>query len=215
MLFNTLELNARHCARATMALMIPVLVTGLLLTPCKKYSAAPVVTIDEPAAESILLQAEQCKDAKDYPQALSLLDKYLALKPSSSRAYADQSYCLNGEHNYPKALVSAEFGLANDKSNVDALSNKAWALNHLERYGEALEASKTALNLDPTDAESWCEQGEALMGLGDYKSALVAFNKHCGLHSDEWYAYDRRAECYEKLGMKDAAEEDREQMKSL
>jgi tetratricopeptide (TPR) repeat protein len=213
MLFNLLEINARHCIHGMVALMLPAVAIAVSLNPCVKPEFInSSVNVD---SEALLARAEQCKGAKQYELAVPLFQQYMVLVPNNPRAYADEAFCLNGMHDFNGALQCADHSLEIGPDDVDALSNRAWALNHLGRFAEALESSKAALNLDPSDAESWCEQGEALMGMGDYKSALVAFNKHCGLHDEEWYAYDRRAACYDKLGETDLAKRDREKIQSL
>jgi tetratricopeptide (TPR) repeat protein len=217
MLFNLLDINARYCVRGMYALMLPATAIAMCLTPGLQSNQPVRTTIQSQAidAAAILQKAEAFKAAKNYQRALPLFDQYIGLVDDNPEAFADKAYCLNGMHNYKEALKVAKSGLALDDECVDALSNASWALNNLGRYQEGLELAQTALDLDPTDPESWCDEGEALMGLGDYKSALVAFNKHCGLHNDEWFAYDRRAACYDKLGMHDLAAADRKKMSSL
>lgn len=217
MIFNIIDSDSRYSLRNIAAMMIPAAFILYSLVPPAKSSFESVgaLSCNQETADSLFKQAEECKDQKQFDEAIFLFNQYLEYMPKNSTAFADKAFCQNGLHGYPDALATADKALALDAENINALSNRAWALNHMHRHGEALQSAMQALDLDPGDAESWCAEGDALLGLGDYHSAVVAFNKHCAMHPAEWYGYDRRATAYEKLGMNDLAAKDREMVDKL
>ncbi len=179
-------------------------------------AAAPIpISCASEDLSALLKRAEKLKDASEYSKAITVFDRYLSMAPEDAEALAEKAYCQNGDDNFKAALATADEALSLEPGNVDGLSNKAWALNHLNRFPEALETAQKSLSLYPDDGESLCAKGEALMGLGRYEESQVALDKHCQVHSSEWYAYDVRARLHKKMGHSELAKKDRDKADAL
>ncbi|MDR3614594.1 MAG: hypothetical protein P4L53_13625 [Candidatus Obscuribacterales bacterium] len=65
------------------------------------------------------------------------------------------------------------------------------------------------LKKTPEDGDLWSLKSLLESQTGQTEAALLAANEHVKFHKDEAYAYDLRADIYDRLGMNEAAKADR------
>jgi tetratricopeptide (TPR) repeat protein len=94
-----------------------------------------------------------------------------------------------------------------DAKSAGALAELAYALSKLGRADEAYEKIKQATELDSNSAAAWQYRGELEMARGDYLDAVDSLSRSAGIHQSV-PVLQKRAECYERLGLNGRAEED-------
>ncbi|HEY4283458.1 MAG TPA: hypothetical protein VGM62_10380, partial [Chthoniobacterales bacterium] len=87
-------------------------------------------------------------------------------------------------------------------------------LTKLGRADEAYDKVKQATGLDTNSAVAWQYRGELEMARGDFLGAVDSLSRSAGIHQTV-AVLQRRAECYDRLGLSARAEEDRRAVQKL
>lgn len=111
---------------------------------------------------------------KDYDQAISMFEQYLADENNSksATAYNQLGVCYMEKENFEKALEAIETGIAlNDESvKYNLLTNQVTLLEHLVDYDSAFEKANEFLKLYPED-KAMKNELEFIKTRIDYKEA--------------------------------------------
>jgi len=110
-------------------------------------------------------------------EALSYLDKSLAIDPQSTWAWNNRSVALNNLGRNAEALGCCDRALAIDSKFAAAWFNKGNALVALARNDEALDSYGKALAIDARNANAWVGNGNVLDMLGRSDEAIACYDK--------------------------------------
>jgi tetratricopeptide (TPR) repeat protein len=94
------------------------------------------------------------------------------------------------------------------------MTELAYALTKLGRADEAYEKAKQATLLDGNSAVAWQYRGELEMLQGDYLAAVDSLSHAAGIHQSV-AVLQKRAECYQHLGLNARADEDHRTLQRL
>ncbi|MUG96426.1 tetratricopeptide repeat protein [Scytonema sp. UIC 10036] len=136
---------------------------------------------------------------KKYEQALTAVDKAIAVKPNDSWAWILRSTVLGKLERYEEAIAACDRAIELNPNSHLFWSLRAWVLEKLERYEEESAAFNKVIELKPDDAWVWGQQGWVLEKLERYEEALAAFDKSIELKSKDAWVWRQRGWVLEKL----------------
>ncbi|NJR51890.1 MAG: tetratricopeptide repeat protein [Leptolyngbyaceae cyanobacterium CSU_1_3] len=146
-----------------------------------KLSRAAVALSPSPGptaqAATLLTQANQLRERKQFAQALNVYEKAIALNAKSPDAHWGRCYSLNTLEKFTAAIAACDAALKLNPNYAEALWSKGYALDRQEQDQEALILYERATTLKPNLAEAWNNKGTALLQLNRPAEALVAFDQ--------------------------------------
>jgi tetratricopeptide (TPR) repeat protein len=150
----------------------------------------------------------------EFLESASRLDLAIAVERTNPEHFIARSWQLN-EIGQPKlAVQDAETAVRLDPRSAGALTEMAYALTKLGRADEAYDKARQATEFDPTSAPAWQYRGELEMARGDYLTAVDSLTHAAGIHQTV-AVLQKRAECYQRLGLGGRAEEDQRTVQKL
>ena len=150
----------------------------------------------------------------EFLETASRLDLAIAVERTNPEHFITRSWYLN-EIGQPKlALQDAETAVRIDAKSASGLAELAYALTKLGRPDEAYDKVKQATELDSNSAVAWQYRGELEMARGDFLGAVDSLSRSVGIHQTV-AVLQRRAECYQRLGLNARAEEDHRTVQKL
>lgn len=141
---------------------------------------------------TLLAQATQQREAKQYQSSLNLYQQVAQLDAKSAEAHWGQCYNLNFMNQFGAAIAACNTALKLRPNYPEALWSKGYALEHQRKYAQALPLYERAIALKPKFAEAWNNKGTALLLLHRPDEALVAFDKVISLQPDLVEAWSNR-----------------------
>lgn len=133
---------------------------------------------------TLLAQATQQREAKQYKSSLNLYRQVAQLDAKSAEAHWGQCYNLNFTNQFGAAIAACDIALKLRPNYPEALWSKGYALEHQRKYTQALPLYERAIALKPNFAEAWNNKGTALLLLSRPDEALVAFDRVIALKPD-------------------------------
>jgi Flp pilus assembly protein TadD/4-amino-4-deoxy-L-arabinose transferase-like glycosyltransferase len=130
-------------------------------------------------------EARRLGEAGRYGDAVSEIDKAIAIHPEVAESYLQRAEIHKGGRNYFKAVedYSRALKIAPDMSG--ARYDFAQTLRRLKMYGPAIEEYEKAIELEPVKAEAYNNLGITYTEMGDRDKAIEYFRKVIAL--DETY----------------------------
>ncbi|PSB09640.1 serine/threonine protein kinase [filamentous cyanobacterium CCP2] len=141
---------------------------------------------------ALLTEANQLREAKQFPQAIEQYDRVIALDANSSEAHWGKCYSLNRLLRPGEATIACDAALAINPNYAEALWSKGYALDLQQNPTEALTFYDRAIALKPDFAEAWSNKGTALFFLGRPEESLTALNKATELDPNLAEAWNNR-----------------------
>jgi tetratricopeptide (TPR) repeat protein len=152
--------------------------------------------------------------APEFLETVSRLDLAIAVERTNPEHFITRAWQLN-EIGQPKlALQDAETAVGLDSKSAGAMTEMAYALTKLGRPDEAYDKVRQATQFDSSSAPGWQYRGELEMSRGDFLSAVDSLSHAAGIHQTV-PVLQKRAECYERLGLNARAQEDRRSVQQL
>lgn len=144
--------------------------------------AAPIAPGETAAeaedAESWCDRAVERMEAGDYNEAITALDRAIALNPNHHRAWINRGNAAIELGQLEAAVSAYDRALAIEPQAHLAWLHRGDALYDLERIEEALASWDKALDINPKDAETWYNKGLALgIKLAQWEEALACWEK--------------------------------------
>jgi len=127
-----------------------------------------------------------------FPEALSLIDKALAIKPVHAETLNSRALVLLGLRRPADALASFEQALAVRPDYVTALNNRGNVLQELKRPAEALASYERALAIQPAHVQALYNRGIVLRDLRRPAEALASFDRALAIKPDHVDALNNR-----------------------
>lgn len=163
---------------------------------------------DSTHAQAYAFMAELFRLQDKYPQAITQLDKAIALAPDNSALYINRGLLHYMVDSYVKAIEDYNQALLLEPSNSAARYNRALLRSSLGDLNNALEDFQILLAQDPSNDLVCFNTGLLQSQLGDYHTATAQFSKILNKYPDFLPAYMARSEARRKLG--DLAGSDRD-----
>jgi tetratricopeptide (TPR) repeat protein len=139
-------------------------------------------------------------DLGNYTQAITYLDKALAIDPHDVDALNNKGGTLMDLGNYTEAIPYLERALAIDPNYKWALDNKGLTLADLENYTGAITYYDKALAIDPKYENALYNKGYDLAALGNYTEAISYYDKALAINPNDTYALDNKGLALDNLG---------------
>ena len=106
------------------------------------------------------------------------------------------------------AIADADTALRHEANSASAHIEKSYALMKLARGDDAFEQIKRATELSATQTAAWQYRGELEMARGDHAAAIESLSRALALEQTP-AVLQKRAECYQHVGLIAKADEDR------
>ncbi|NJK54255.1 MAG: tetratricopeptide repeat protein [Leptolyngbyaceae cyanobacterium SU_3_3] len=162
-------------------------------SPSPSPSSSPSPSPDPTAqAATLLTQANQLRERKQFAQALNVYEKAIALNAKSPDAHWGRCYSLNTQKKFTAAIAACDAALKLDPNYAEALWSKGYALDLQGQDQAALVLYERATTLKPNFAEAWNNKGTALLQLNRPAEALVALDQAIRRKSDFAEAWNSR-----------------------
>ncbi|KAM3115454.1 protein kinase domain-containing protein [Phormidesmis sp. 146-33] len=144
-----------------------------------QVSRAVVSPSPDPIAQAatLLTQANQLRERKQFAQALDVYKQAIALNAKSPEAHWGRCYSLNVLEKFTEAIAACNVALKLNPNYAEALWSKGYSLDRQEQDQQALALYDRATTLKPDLAEAWNNKGTALLQLNRPAEALAAFDQ--------------------------------------
>lgn len=152
--------------------------------------------------------------APEFLETMGRLDSEISAERNNAELYVSRAWQLNEIGQPALALQDAETAAKLDPKLAGAPAEASYALTKLGRAPEALARIKLATDLDPSFATAWQYRGELELGRGELLSAIESFT-HSLEANQTVTAFEKREQCYRRLGMVVKAEQDRKAREEL
>ncbi len=150
----------------------------------------------------------------EFLETMSRLDSEISAERNNAELYVSRAWQLNEVSQPALALQDAETASKLDPKAAGASAEASYALTKLDRAPEALAQIKHATELDPDFSTAWQYRGELEMGRGEILSAIDSFT-HALETNQTVTAFQKREQCYRRLGLLVKAEQDRRAREEL
>jgi len=127
---------------------------------------------------------------------------------------AERAWQLNEIGQPLLALEDGQTALRLDAKSASALAECSYALMKLGHSQQALESIKQATIMQPSLATAWQYRGEIEMSRGDNMAAVDSLTRSINIQQTA-IAYQKREDCYRRLGYKARADDDRRAWQQL
>jgi tetratricopeptide (TPR) repeat protein len=198
--------DAEHAGKLAPWALRPKLFQGIALIQLGRGKQADSLGLWRPISVQAL--------TSEFLETASRLDLAIAVERTNPEHFISRSWNLN-EIGQPKlALQDAETAARLDSHSANALTELAYALSKLGQPDEAYGKVKQATEFDATAAAAWQYRGELEMARGDYLAAVDSLSRAAGIHQSV-AVLQKRAECYQRLGLNARADEDHRTIQKL
>jgi tetratricopeptide (TPR) repeat protein len=150
----------------------------------------------------------------EFLETIGRLDSEISAERNNAELYVSRAWQLNEIGQPALALEDAETAAKLDPKAAGASAEASYALTKLGRAQEALEQIKRATELDPNFSTAWQYRGELEMLRGETLSAIESFT-HSIESNQTLIAFEKREQCYRRLGLLVKAEQDRKAREEL
>ena len=191
--------DAKKAAQLAPWAVCPKLFQAIALSELKRGQEGEALPIRQPFRLEML--------TPEFLENMSRLDSAISVERGNAEHYVSRGWQLN-EIGQPKlALEDAETALRLDPKSAGALAEAGYALTKLGRMEDGFEKIKQATALDPNFAVGWQYRGELEMSNGNYVAAVDFLSRSLTIKQTV-EALQKRAECYQHLGLEARANED-------
>jgi len=172
------------------------------------FTAAIKLAPDD--AESYYMRGCIYLNGEDIERAIEDFSKCVLIDPQHARAYGNRGNCYDVLGQYDKAIEDFDKAIEADPNDLGAYFNRGNEYSNLNQYERAIEDYDKALELEPMEENALRNRANAFEKSGLYEKAVQDCTELIRMESAHSpFAYQLRAECYEKLGKPDLAEADR------
>ena len=144
----------------------------------------------------------------EFLETISRLDAEISVERNNANLYVTRAWQLNEIGQPSLAVADAETALQHEPKSASAHIESSYALMKLSRSDEAFEQIKRATDLGGAESTAWQYRGELEMARGDHAAAIESLSRALALEQSP-AVLQKRAECYEQVGLIVKAEEDR------
>ena len=191
--------DAERAAKLAPWALRPKLFKGISLVQLGRTKQSDAVGLRRPISLQSL--------TPEFLESASRLDLAIAVERTNPEHYIARSWQLNEIGQPNLALHDAEAATRLDQRSAGAFTELAYALTKLGRAEEAYDKVRQATEFDTSSAPAWQYRGELEMARGDYLTAVDSLSRAATIHQSV-AVLQKRAECYQRLGLNGRAQED-------
>lgn len=144
----------------------------------------------------------------EFLETISRLDAEISVERNNASLYVTRAWHLNEIGQPALAVADAETALRHEPKAASAHVENSYALMKLGRGDEAFEQIKRATDLSGSESAAWQYRGELEMARGDHVAAIESLSRALALEQSP-AVLQKRAECYQQVGLIAKADEDR------
>ena len=144
----------------------------------------------------------------EFLETINRLDAEISVERNNANLYVTRAWQLNEIGQPALAVADAETALQHEPKSASAHIESSYALMKLGRSDEAFQHIRRATDLGGTEATAWQYRGELEMARGDHAAAIESLSRALALEQSP-AVLQKRAECYQHVGLIVKAEEDR------
>ena len=144
----------------------------------------------------------------EFLDTISRLDAEISVERNNPNLYVTRAWHLNEIGQPALAIADAGTALRHDPKSASAHIEHAYALMKLGRSDEAFAQITRATDLGSTQSTAWQYRGELEMARGDHAAAIESLSRSLALEQSP-AVLQKRAECYQHVGLIAQAEQDR------
>lgn len=144
----------------------------------------------------------------EFLETISRLDAEISVERNNANLYVTRAWHLNEIGQPTLAVSDADTALRHDAKSASAHLENGYALMKLGRADEAFEHIKRATEVGSTQSTAWQYRGELEMARGDHAAAIESLTRALALEQSP-AVLQKRAECYQQVGLIAKADEDR------
>ena len=177
----------------------------------KLFQAIALIEVGREAeAEALGVDPRLRLDAlsPEFLQTISRLDAEISVERNNANLYVTRAWHLNEIAQPTLALADAQTALQHEPKLASAHIEGSYALMKLGRADEAFEHIKRATDLGGAQSTAWQYRGELEMARGDCAAAIESLSRALALEQTP-AVLQKRAECYQQVGLIAKADEDR------
>lgn len=134
-------------------------------------------------------------------EALTLLDRALALTPKDVDAWLEMADVYEAQGDWAKAVAVARQAVAADPRHTQAHVSLGHCLNRIGDFHAAYDAFSQAVTLDPKNAVAWYDLGTVSLKIGRADQAITFFQKAVEIDPHFAQAFNSLASVYMQLGV--------------
>ena len=162
--------------------------------------ARQALAIDDGRARTHLLLGMALAQSGAPEEALTSLDRAIALAPELADAHGNRADVLVDMGRPAEAIASYDRALALAPQSLESWCNRGAALFDLGRHEDALASYEQAVTIKPQFAEAHLSRGNALFSLKRYSDAIAAFDMALALKPDDPAALNNKGSALCKEG---------------
>ncbi|HSH39454.1 MAG TPA: tetratricopeptide repeat protein [Chthoniobacterales bacterium] len=144
----------------------------------------------------------------EFLETISRLDAEISVERNNANLYVTRAWHLNEIGQPTLAAADAETALQHEPKSGSAHTESSYALMKLGRVDEAFEHIRQATDLGGNESTAWHYRGELEMVRGDHAAAIESLTRALALEQSP-AILQKRAECYQHVGLVAKADEDR------
>jgi tetratricopeptide (TPR) repeat protein len=177
----------------------------------KLFQGIALIDLGRPAeCESLGVDPRLRLDAlsAEFLQTMSRLDAEISVERNNANLYVTRAWHLNEIGQPALAIADSDIALRHEANSAGAHVEKSYALMKLGRADDAFAHIKRATELSATQTAAWQYRGELEMARGDHAAAIESLSRALALEQTP-AVLQKRAECYQHVGLIAKADEDR------
>ena len=150
----------------------------------------------------------------EFLQTVSRLDAEISVERNNAQLYVTRAWHLNEIGQPTLALADSGTALSHEPDLANAHIESGYALMKLRRPDDAFVHIRRATELGAAQSTAWQYRGELEMARGDHAAAIESLTRSIQLEPSPT-ALQKRAECYQHVGLIAKADEDRRAYENL
>jgi tetratricopeptide (TPR) repeat protein len=172
---------------------------GGLLGGCAAHPPATGVEA-RPAGVDYYVQALEASKAGNREQAITLLEKAVAVNPELRMPHVLLGDAYRAEGDYERAATQYEAATRLDQYSYTNHYNLGLTYHFMNRLQDAARSYLKALQLNPRDVKSNMNLGLVYLALGDFNSAVLYLQKATQLDPNSAQAWSNLGVAYDTAG---------------
>ena len=144
----------------------------------------------------------------EFLETISRLDAEISVERKNANLYVTRAWHLNEIAQPALAIADAATALTHEPNSASAHVENAYGLMKLGRRDDAFAQITRATELGATQPAAWQYRGELEMARGDHAAAIESLSRSLALEQSP-SVLQKRAECYQHVGLIAKADEDR------
>lgn len=150
-------------------------------------------------ANALRERGRQHRFAQRYDQALTDVNRALAIRPEYQDAYVTRGWTYSMMGRYADAMADFDRAVELNPGDAETFARRGETYRLMVRYDEALTDLDRALGLDPDRDWILAERGETYRLMGWYDEALADFDRAVELDPEYAWAIGSRGQTYQAL----------------